>query len=319
MFWKAGYAATSLDDLSAATGMNRPSLYAAFGDKRDLYLKTLERYSAEARDETLKALADNPTLRVFLKRFYDKALDLYFERHDGQACTIEDWLKVFEDVSGRDLAQFKLWYSQAGTPKVKARVEHDPASHTARVQLSQTIPATPGQSDKQPMLLPFKTAPIGAESGASLGEERLILLDRPEEEVTFEGVTEPPILSINRDFSAPVLIDVERKAGELDPKYQYGGIDVAWGRFYEKLPWPKRDRKKAEEHLRKVLTQINPNNLRARVFLADTLAHDKRAAEAKRLLEEVMAAPAGKYDAPEERRAKALATGLLPEVVKAMN
>jgi hypothetical protein len=109
------------------------------------------------------------------------------------------------------------------------------------------------------------------------------------------------------------------KAGELDPKYQYGGIEVAWGRFYEKLPWPKRDRKKAEEHLRKVLTQINPSNLRARVFLADTLAHDKRAAEAKRLLEEVAAAPVGRYDAPEERRAKALGTGLLPEVVKLMN
>src|SRR5882762_8756964 len=77
-FWKAGYAGTSLDDLSAATGMNRPSLYAAFGDKRDLYLKTLEFYSEEARAQTLKALADNPPLRVFLKRFYDKALDLYF-------------------------------------------------------------------------------------------------------------------------------------------------------------------------------------------------------------------------------------------------
>src|SRR5882757_7465970 len=77
-FWKAGYAGTSLDDLSAATGMNRPSLYAAFGDKRDLYLKTLELYSEEARAETLKVLADNPPLRVFLKRFYDKALDLYF-------------------------------------------------------------------------------------------------------------------------------------------------------------------------------------------------------------------------------------------------
>ena len=147
---------------------------------------------------------------------FRKGSDLYFERHDGQAVTCEDFVTAMEDASGIDLQQFRLWYSQAGTPKVKARVEHDPASHTARVQLSQTIPATPGQSDKQPMLLPFKTALIGAESGASLGEERLILLDRPEEEVTFEGVTEPPILSINRDFSAPVLIEVERKAGELE-------------------------------------------------------------------------------------------------------
>ena len=78
-FWKAGYAGTSLDDLSEATGMNRPSLYAAFGDKRDLYLKTLEHYREESRGLARAALADDPPLRVFLKRFYDKALALYLD------------------------------------------------------------------------------------------------------------------------------------------------------------------------------------------------------------------------------------------------
>jgi AcrR family transcriptional regulator len=78
-FWKAGYAGTSLDDLSEATGMNRPSLYAAFGDKRDLYLKTLEYYRNGSRALAREALADHPPLRVFLKRFYDKALELYLE------------------------------------------------------------------------------------------------------------------------------------------------------------------------------------------------------------------------------------------------
>ena len=90
VFWKAGYAGTSLDDLVAATGMNRPSLYAAFGDKRDLYLKTLEYYRDEGRALAREALANAPTLRVFLKRFYDSALDplsrgraarLLFHRH----------------------------------------------------------------------------------------------------------------------------------------------------------------------------------------------------------------------------------------------
>src|SRR3954471_21107486 len=69
-FWKAGYAGTSLDDLAAATGMNRPSLYAAFGDKRELYLKTLEHYRDEYRALARRTLADDPRLRVFLKRFY---------------------------------------------------------------------------------------------------------------------------------------------------------------------------------------------------------------------------------------------------------
>jgi len=78
-FWKAGYAGTSLDDLAEATGMNRPSLYAAFGDKRDLYLKTLEYYRDEGRALAREVLADRPPLRAFLKRFYDKALALYLK------------------------------------------------------------------------------------------------------------------------------------------------------------------------------------------------------------------------------------------------
>jgi len=78
-FWDSGFAATSLDELSAATGMNRPSLYAAFGDKRDLYLQTLEYYRDESRALAREVLADNPPLRMFLKRFYDKALELYLE------------------------------------------------------------------------------------------------------------------------------------------------------------------------------------------------------------------------------------------------
>jgi tetratricopeptide (TPR) repeat protein len=106
------------------------------------------------------------------------------------------------------------------------------------------------------------------------------------------------------------------RAEQLAPGYNFGGVGVAWGRFYEKLPWPKRDRTKAEQQLRKVLGQINPANLRARVYLADTLAQDGRAAEAVRLLDEVAAAPLGKYDAPEEHRAKALAEGLRPAVTK---
>ena len=103
------------------------------------------------------------------------------------------------------------------------------------------------------------------------------------------------------------------QAERLNLQYESGAIDTAWGRFYEKLPWPKRDRKKAEEHLRRAI-QIAPANLRARVYLAETLLNDDRPQEAKRLLDEVEAAPPGHGDAPEERRAKALAVGLQPQV-----
>jgi tetratricopeptide (TPR) repeat protein len=103
-----------------------------------------------------------------------------------------------------------------------------------------------------------------------------------------------------------------KRAGELGPQYEHGAIDLAWGRFYDKLPWPKRDRKKAQQYLRGAL-QAHPDNLRARVFLAQSLMEDDQLPEAKRLLDEVAAAvPPGRYDAPEERRAQALAQGLMP-------
>ena len=83
---------------------------------------------------------------------YARALDLYFERHDGQACTIEDWLTVFEDASGRDLSQFKLWYSQAGTPRLRVAEHWDGARY--RLDLAQETPPTPGQPAKAPLVIP---------------------------------------------------------------------------------------------------------------------------------------------------------------------
>lgn len=108
------------------------------------------------------------------------------------------------------------------------------------------------------------------------------------------------------------------RAEALAPAYNHGGVNVAWGRFYEKLPWPKRDRAKAQRALRRVLAEQNPGNLRARVYLAETLTADGHADEAKRLLDEVAAAPLGRYDVAEEHRAKALGDGLRPKVMKAL-
>jgi len=105
------------------------------------------------------------------------------------------------------------------------------------------------------------------------------------------------------------------RAGQLDARYEGGAIEVAWGRFYDKLPWPKRDREAAEVHLRRAI-EMNPMNLRARVFLASVYLEQDRYVEAKRMLDEVAGTPvAGRYDPPEERRAKALGAGLMPQVL----
>jgi aminopeptidase N len=142
--------------------------------------------------------------------------DLYFDRNDGKAATCDDFVAALEDGSRVDLEPFKIWYSQAGTPKVCARLDYDPQAKTATLQLEQQEDPTPGQSLKQPMPIPLRTALIGEQSGDEICPERLIVLDQPKQSVTFGNVPERPLLSINRNFSAPVIMDVERAAGDLE-------------------------------------------------------------------------------------------------------
>ncbi|HEX6783569.1 MAG TPA: aminopeptidase N [Sphingomicrobium sp.] len=147
---------------------------------------------------------------------FRKGTDLYFDRHDGEAATCDDFVKALEDGSGADLSAFKIWYSQAGTPKVRARLEHNPATSTATLHLEQQEDPTPGQPNKQPMPIPLRTALIGEQSGAEICPEKLIVLDQPRQSVTFENVTETPLLSINREFSAPVVLSAKRRPDELE-------------------------------------------------------------------------------------------------------
>lgn len=141
--------------------------------------------------------------------------DLYFDRHDGTAATVEDFVCAMEDAGGVDLSQFRLWYSQAGTPRVSARLEHEVGSGRAHLYLRQTVPPTPGQPAKDPMVLPLRLKLFGSETASALGTEQLVLLKDGEAEVAFETVTEPPVLSINRGFSAPVIVETDRSASEL--------------------------------------------------------------------------------------------------------
>ncbi|WP_170434680.1 aminopeptidase N [Ruegeria arenilitoris] len=142
---------------------------------------------------------------------YSKALDLYFERHDGQACTIEDWLKVFEATTGRDLTQFKRWYSQSGTPRVK--VEEDWADGTYTLTLSQSTPATPGQPEKLPQVIPVAVGLLGRNGDEVRGTEVLELTEA-RQSFTFEGLAARPVASILRGFSAPVILEHDRPNAE---------------------------------------------------------------------------------------------------------
>jgi aminopeptidase N len=140
--------------------------------------------------------------------------DLYFDRHDGEAATCEDFVAAMEAASGVDLTQFRLWYSQAGTPKVKATLTHREGEGRAHLHLAQELPPTPGQPVKQPMPIPLKLALFGELTGEKY-DDRLVILDKAETEITLDGIGERPVLSINRDFSAPVIIDADRPAEDL--------------------------------------------------------------------------------------------------------
>ncbi|MEK0162946.1 aminopeptidase N [Phaeobacter sp. A36a-5a] len=137
---------------------------------------------------------------------YYKALKLYFERHDGQACTIEDWLKVFEDATGRDLTQFKLWYSEAGTPRVK--VSEDYADGTYTLTFEQSTPPTPGQQNKAPRVIPIAVGLLSP-NGDDLRGTEVLELTEARQSFTFDGLASKPVPSILREFSAPVILERE--------------------------------------------------------------------------------------------------------------
>ena len=142
------------------------------------------------------------------------ACDLYFDRHDGQAATCEDFVRAMEEGGGIDLGQFRLWYEQAGTPHVRALLHHDPATASVALHLEQTIPPTPGQGNKQPMAIPLRVALFDPAARAHRGDQ-LLMLTQARQTFTFAGFPGAPILSINRGFSAPVIVETNRSQSDL--------------------------------------------------------------------------------------------------------
>ena len=148
-------------------------------------------------------------------------MDLYFARHDGEAATVEQFIQCFADASGRDMTRFMLWYAQAGTPEVAVTTRYDAAAKTFAIECRQTLPPTPGQSVKQPMVIPLRLGLVGKDGrdltlmrdGKPAGD--VIELTREEQAFVFTGVAERPVLSINRGFSAPIKLVTDLSAGEL--------------------------------------------------------------------------------------------------------
>ncbi len=150
-------------------------------------------------------------------------MDLYFARHDGEAATVEQFIQCFAEASRRDMSQFMRWYSQAGTPQVTVVGRFDAATKTYTLEAKQSLPATPGQTHKEPVVIPLvlglvdkngRDLPLTLSDGGRL-ERGVLVLDQPAQRLTFTDIAERPVLSLNRGFSAPIKLDSDLSADDL--------------------------------------------------------------------------------------------------------
>jgi aminopeptidase N len=157
---------------------------------------------------------------------FRKGTDLYFDRHDGQAVTTDDFVKAIEDATGVDLSQFKRWYSQAGTPVVTVKWQYDADASTYTLTLSQQCPATPGQTEKAPFHIPFAVGllteegesiplQLEGEAASALETTRVLSLTEASQDFVFVNVTSEPLPSLLRGFSAPVKVKAELSNDQL--------------------------------------------------------------------------------------------------------
>jgi aminopeptidase N len=162
---------------------------------------------------------------------FRKGMDLYFQRHDGQAVTCDDFRAAMADANSADLGQFERWYSQAGTPQVECRGEYDPVKSTYTLHLSQTCPPTPGQTEKLPFVIPFavglvdldgRDLPLNIEPSATYGSVKaasshtaVLALTQAKQSFVFTDVPENPVPSLLRGFSAPVQVKYDYPDAEL--------------------------------------------------------------------------------------------------------
>jgi aminopeptidase N len=188
----------------------RPEIYHEINN---FYTATVYEKGAEVI-RALKALIG--------ERAFARGMDLYFDRHDGTAATIEEFIACFAEASGRDLRQFMLWYAQAGTPEVTAHGRFDAATQTYQLTFNQTVPPTPGQPVKAPMVIPVALGLVGPD-GRDLPlrtadgplPDGVVVVDGGETTVTFTDIPAAPVPSLLRGFSAPVRLTTPLSADEL--------------------------------------------------------------------------------------------------------
>ncbi|MCV2869736.1 aminopeptidase N [Defluviimonas sp. WL0002] len=187
------------EDMGPLAHPPRPS---SFVEINNFYTATVYEKGAEVIGMLKRLVGDDG---------YARALDLYFDRHDGDAATIEDWLKVFEDATGRDLSQFKRWYTDAGTPRLS--VSEDWRDGTLTLTFTQMTPPTPGQDTKLPRVIPIAVGLLNP-NGDEILPTTILEMTEATQSFRFADLASRPVASILRGFSAPVVLEREVPASE---------------------------------------------------------------------------------------------------------
>jgi aminopeptidase N len=154
---------------------------------------------------------------------FRRGMDLYFDRHDGQAATIEDFLAALGQANHIDLTPYLAWYAQAGTPRLQAKGEYDATRHEYTLTLSQQMRPTPGQVEKAPVPIPVKLSLFDRQGqmlslhldGQAHGDETVVVLSKPSQRFVFQHVPSPPVPSLLRGFSAPVVLECDDTPDDL--------------------------------------------------------------------------------------------------------
>ncbi len=175
--------------------LSHPVRPAAYQEINNFYTATVYEKGAEVIGMLKTLVGDDG---------YARALDLYFDRHDGDAATIEDWLTVFEDATGRDLSQFARWYSQSGTPRLNVTDEFNDSTYT--LHFEQKTPATPGQETKAPQVIPIAVGLLSP-NGDETVPTTVLEMTEARQSFSFDGLGAKPVPSILRNFSAPVILE----------------------------------------------------------------------------------------------------------------
>jgi len=189
----------------------------------DSYIEINNFYTATVYEKGAEVIGMMQT--VLGRDGFRKGMDLYVQRHDGQAVTCDDFAAAMADANDVDLGQFKLWYSQAGTPELTIEGQYDARDGSYTLSVTQRCPPTPGQPDKKPMHIPLAVGLLDAqgrdirlqlddEDASAATEGHVLAVTAPQQTFRFRNVPEPKALSVNRGFSAPVNITLKQSGAE---------------------------------------------------------------------------------------------------------